>query len=265
MVIKPLRLELRKQVPSSAFWILVLLHGFVVVLVSTNLNAFLNNAGMALNDAPEVDFSLSPVLQFPDVWQNLTYIASYFKIILAIVVIISVSNEFGGGTARQNIIDGLSRKQWLYTKIGLAKLLAFYSTILVIIMCLVVGFSQEGQVEFSGIFTRMEFVLAYFFELLTYFIYALFLAIVLKRTGLTIILLLVYDFIFEPIISWSLPEKVKPFLPMNAIDNLNTFPFIRYVDGSEPLNLSGEQLIWTVAYGIIFAIFSYLLLNRKDL
>jgi len=222
---------------------------------------------MMLNDAPEIDFSLSPILQFPDVWQNLTYISSFliFKIILAIIVITSVSNELGADTARQNIIDGLSRRQWLFTKIGLAKVLALYSTLVVIIMCLIVGFSQGEKIELSQIFNRSEFILAYFFELLTYFIYAMFLAIILKRTGLAIILLLVYDFILEPIISWSLPEKVRGFMPMNAIDNLNRFPFLRYVDGSVPVDLSAEQLIWAVAYGIIFSIFSYLILKKRDL
>ncbi len=265
MVIKLFRLEFRKQITSSTFWILMILHGLVLVLVSTNINGFLNNVGMAINDVPETDFSLSPILKFPDVWQNLTYIAGYFKIILAIIIIISITNEFSSGTARQNIIDGLSRKQWLVTKIGLAKALALYSTLIIIILCLVIGFSQEGAVQIADLFNRTEFVLAYFIELITYFIYAAFLALLLKRSGLAIILLLVYDFVIEPIISWSVPENFKSFMPMNAIDNLNKFPFVKYVEANAQQDLSIEQLVWAVVYAIGFTFFSYLILKKKDL
>lgn len=218
-----------------------------------------------INDIPDIDLSLKPILQFPDVWQNLTYIAGYFKIILALIVITSVSNELNNGTARQNIIDGFSRKEWLFSKIGLAKLLALCSTVLVIIIGLTLGFTQGVQVEISDVLLLLDFVLAYFIELIVYFIYALFLVLVLKRSGLSIIILLAYDIILEPILSWSVPDPISDFLPMSTIDNLNTFPFTKYV-GNETLEaVSMEQLVWAVAYGIVFAILSYLILKKKDL
>ena len=218
-----------------------------------------------INDIPNIDLSLKPMLRFPDVWQNLTYIAGYFKIILALIVITSISSEFAQGTARQNVIDGFSRNEWIYSKIGLAKSLALFSTLLVIGIGLVLGFSQNVKTDFSAIFTRLDFVFAYFIELLVYFIYALFLTIALKRTGISIIILLVYDFILEPILSWSLPDQLNSFLPMNTIDDLNTFPFAKYV-GSEIMEaVSFEQLVWAIAYGILFGILSLWMLKRSDL
>ena len=218
-----------------------------------------------INDIPDIDLSLKPILQFPDVWQNLTYIAGYFKIILALIVITSVSNEFTHATARQNIIDGLSRKEWIISKIGLAKLLALFSTVLVLVIGLFLGFTQNSSAEIPEVFTRLDFVLAYLVELIVYFIYALFLTIALKRTGISIILLLVYDFILEPILSWTLPDEVSSFLPMNTIDNLNTFPFMKYV-GNESIELvSLEQLAWAITYGIVFGMLSYLILKKRDL
>jgi ABC-type transport system involved in multi-copper enzyme maturation permease subunit len=265
MFIKLLRIELRKQLPASGFWILLILHSFVLVLVASNLNAFLQNADIMVNDLPDVDLSLKPILQFPDVWQNLTYISSYFKVILALIVITSVSSELSAKTARQNIIDGLSRRQWLFAKIGLAKVLALYSTLLVVIIALALGFSHGTEADLATIASRLDFVAAYFLELITYFIYALFISLLLKRTGVSLILLLVYDFIIEPILSWSLPDSIRDFLPMNAIDNLNKFPFTRYVDMSVPPPVSLEQLVWAVFYGLLFSFFSYLLLNKRDL
>jgi len=230
-----------------------------------SLNAFLNNANFVVNDIPDIDLSLKPILQFPDVWHNITYIAGYFKIILALIVVSSVSNEFTQSTLRQNVIDGFSRQEWVYSKIGLAFLLALYSTVLVIIVGLFLGFSQGEGVGFTAVFSRMDFVLAYFFELTTYFVYALFLALIIKRTGLSVILLLVYDFVLEPIISWSLPEKMRAFLPMNTIDNLIKFPFGKYVNMEVQEAVSAEQFTWAVIYAIVFSFFSYFVLKRKDL
>lgn len=218
-----------------------------------------------INNLPDIDLSLKPILQFPDIWQNLTYISGYFKIILALIVVTSVCNEFTYSTARQNIIDGLSRREWLYAKIGLAKILALCSTLLVFIIGLALGTTQGVQVELSDVFSRLDFLLAYFIELLVYFIYALFLALILKRTGLSIILLLVYDFVLEPIFSWSLPENIRGFLPMNTIDNLNQFPFTKYVDMEVQSVVSLEQLLWAIAYGFLFGWLSYLVLQKRDL
>lgn len=218
-----------------------------------------------ISNVPDIDLALQPILQFPDVWQNITYISGFFKIILALIVITSVCNEFTFSTLRQNIIDGLSRLEWLYSKIGLAITLAMFSTLLVLTVGFALGFSQGVKVDSTVIFGRLDFVLAYFFELLVYFIYALFLALAIRKTGLSIILLLVYDFILEPILSWSVPDYISEFLPMNTIDNLNQFPFMKYVGNEVQSVVSLEQLIWAATYGIFFAFLSYVVLNKRDL
>jgi len=163
------------------------------------------------------------------------------------------------------VIDGFSRKEWLFSKIGLAKILALFSTILVAAIGFFLGYAQGTDAETSQIFMRLDFVFAYFIELIVYFVYALFLVLILKRTGISIILLLVYDFILEPIISWSIPEPINDFLPMNTLDNLNTFPFSKYVGNEIQDIVSIEPLVWAVVYGIIFSGLTYLILKKRDL
>lgn len=264
-MLKLLRIETRKQVTSSGFWILLALHIVVLSLAAMNFNSFLKNTNFIGDELPQIDLALKPILQFPDVWQNLTYISGYFKIILALIVVTSVCNEFTFSTARQNIIDGLSRREWLFSKIGLAKILAISSTLLVFGIGLALGYAQGVPVELSEVFSRMDFVLAYYIELVVYFTYALFLALIIKKTGLSIILLLVYDFALEPIFSWTLPENIRGFLPMNTIDNLIQFPFTKYVNMEVQSVVSLEQLIWAIGYGIIFIVLSYLVLKQRDL
>jgi ABC-2 type transport system permease protein len=262
---KLLKIELWKQLPNSAFWILLALHGFVLFLVATNFNKLLQNLNLEINNIPDLNLSLKPILEFPDVWQNLTYIAGYLKVILALIVISSVSSEFQASTCRQNIIDGLSRRQWLISKVALALALALFSTLLVVVLGLIIGFTQGGSVQVADIVARMDYVLAYMLELFVYYIYALFISISLKRTGLSLILLLVYDLIIEPIFAWGLPESLRSYLPMSAIDHLNTFPFLKYVEQGAPNAVSLEQVVWAGCYGILFGYLSYLMLRRKDL
>lgn len=264
-MIRLLRIELRKQVSNSAFWIMIALHAVVIILIALNFNSFLKNANIMINDIPDIDLSLKPILEFPDVWQNITYIAGFFKIILALIIITSVSNEITHGTLRQNIIDGFSRSEWLFSKISLAKVLALFSTLLILGIGFFLGFTQRNTADIQQVFIRMDFVLAYFIELLVYFIYALFLVVVIKRTGLALILLIVYDFILEPIISWSLPDAIDNYLPMKTIDNLNTFPFTKYIGNETLTAVSIEQLVWAIGYGLLFALFTYLILEKKDL
>jgi ABC-2 type transport system permease protein len=54
------------------------------------LMQYLKNQGAEFNG---IDPTILPLYDFPDVWQNMTYVATFFKIILAFIVIISVTNE----------------------------------------------------------------------------------------------------------------------------------------------------------------------------
>ena len=53
---------------------------------------------------------------FPVVWQSNTYIASWLHFIPAILLILTVTNEFSFRTHRQNLLEGWSRNQFLVAK-----------------------------------------------------------------------------------------------------------------------------------------------------
>ncbi len=265
-MIRLLSIEFRKHITSSGFWILVALHVVVLFIATRNFSLLLENANIVINNQQlPTDFSLEPILQFPDLWQNLAYIAGYFKLILALIIVSSVCNEFSYKTARQNIIDGMNRSQWIMSKALLGVTLAFFSMLLVIALGLSIGYTHEELPVFHDVMAKADFVGAYFIELVVYFIYALFLSVVFRRTGITIILLLAYDFILEPALSWSLPGEAGSYLPMNVIDNLIQFPFAKYVNVPVQESVEATQWLSALAYGVIFALFSYMIFNRRDL
>ena len=63
-------------------------------------------------DIGEVHFQLADqgIFNFPYIWHFNTYIAAFFKLFLAIVIVSMMSNEYSNKTIKQNLIDGLSKK-----------------------------------------------------------------------------------------------------------------------------------------------------------
>src|SRR5690606_20889818 len=84
---------------------------------------------MTLPSGPLEDFIQTgfPIFDFVDIWQNMAWITFLFKYILAFMVIISICQEFSLRTVRQNMIDGLSRKEYIVSKVGLVAVLSLLS------------------------------------------------------------------------------------------------------------------------------------------
>lgn len=203
-----------------------------------------------------------PVLQFPDIWQNITYVYTFLKIFLAIVVVISISNEYTYKTIRQNIIDGMSRVDFIKSKLLTILLLSIGSTLFVFITGLLTGLIYTPNHAFSDMFTGIEFVLAYFLDLFTYMVFAFLLTILLKRSALTVFILLLYTPI-EYTITGNLPESIDfigEYFPLHAINNLIEFPFAKYwfqeIQDYVSMSAVGVVFIYLALY--IYAIYAKL-------
>ena len=53
------------------------------------------------------------IFNFPFIWHFNTYIAAWLKFFLAIVIVSMMANEYSYGTLKQNLIDGLSKKEFV--------------------------------------------------------------------------------------------------------------------------------------------------------
>ena len=93
MIIRLLEIEWLKLKNYKVFWILIIMYFLGLILILSSgmfLMQFLKSKGAEFQG---IDPTILPLYDFPDVWQNMTYIATFFKIILAFIVIISVTNE----------------------------------------------------------------------------------------------------------------------------------------------------------------------------
>lgn len=232
-----------------------------------------------------IDPSEMGIFNFPFIWHFNTYVASILKLFLAIVIVSMMANEYSYGTLKQNLIDGMSKKEFVLSKFLTVVLFAFCSTIFVIIMTLILGFSFSSYTEIGIVFSDLEFVLAFFVKLVGFFTFCLFLGILVKKSAFALGFLLIWS-IAESILKGLLKFKIFPnsdtsqyitqFFPLEAMSNLIVNPSSRLsiikevgdklgvgtdVDFSVHLLSIFIVLVWT----FIFVFASYKLLEKRDL
>lgn len=268
MLYQLLKIDLKKMTSYRTFWVVCGLYFLTLGTTTASGMEFLkwlartfDKFGSALN------INRIPLYHFPDVWLNLAWWSGFFKILLGIMVVISVTNEFSYRTIRQNIIDGLSRWEFLLSKILTNVVLSLMSVVMVFVIALVTGLIYSPQINMDVLFTDMEFYPAYFLEILAFLSYALLLGLLVKRSGLTIILLLL-SFMLEMIIKENIDEYVPwliPFFPIESISNLVPVPVYRYAFQEIQDYVDMGSVAIAVGWLFLFNYFSYLKLKKSDL
>ena len=236
-MIRLFQIEWLKLKNYKVFWILLGLYLFSIAMVCSSgmfLMEFLKSKGA---DFDGIDPTIIPLYDFPDIWQNITYIATFLKIFLAFIVIISVTNDISYRTLRQNIIDGMSKWDFLVSKNLLVLSLAGLATLFLFSTGLASGLVYSHETGWRFIFSNLQFLVAYFLELVTFMSLAFLLSLWLQRTGFVIVIIFMYTFIFEPFLVINIehnpyfPAFLKPFapfFPIKAINNLIQVPFQKY-------------------------------------
>ena len=264
-MIKLLKLEILKNGSYPGFWIILGMHYFFLIMLLLNLQDFASSVDYSDSQYGDIDLSLAPLLQFPDIWHNITYIAGFFKILLGIFIVIAVTNEFQYNTIRLNLINGLSRIEFTLSKFLLILLISLLSVLVVFGVGLYIGLSRnEGPLN-AGVMNQSIFLLAYFLELLLYLNFALLVGLWLKRTGISIFVLLIYPLLVEPLIRWQFPDHIDRFFPIKAMDALVVFPFAKYIGIEVEVVVPVLTFAIAAAWVIIIIVFANIILNRKSL
>ena len=263
-----LKIDLKKMTSYRTFWVVCGLYFVTLAFTTASGMEFLKwLTGTFEGFGAEVNLSRIPLYHFPDVWTNLVYFSGYLKIVLGIMVVISITNEFTYRTLRQNVIDGLSRWEFLLSKILTNALLSTISVTMVFVIALVTGLIYSPSLDWDHIVTDLEFFPAYFLEVFSFLSYALMLGIVVQRSGLTIILLMLsklIEFIIEVKVLDGL-DIIHQFLPMQSISNFVPMPYARYAFQEIQDYISIPALMIGLAWAGIFNYVAYLKLTRSDI
>ncbi|MDQ2753059.1 MAG: ABC transporter permease, partial [Bacteroidota bacterium] len=181
----------------------------------------------------------APPFQFPEVWNTVTWISGFLLFFPGLIIIILMTNEFSYKTHRQNIIDGLSRTQFIYVKMMMCVLIALFSTLIVFIVALLFGFT-EGHAGFN--FHNTIYLPLFFIQALSYTSLALLIATLFRRSGIAIGVYFLYAEIIDQMLSMLCSHyfnNIGRYFPLESNDNLIPLPLFRNIIGKmiEPPNV----------------------------
>lgn len=278
-MLRLLNIEIQKLKNSRASKVLII--AYFTLLTSIALIASIKF------DIGPIQFHLADqgIFNFPYIWHFNTFIAAFFKIFLLLVIVSMISNEYSNKTLKQNLIDGLSKKEFILSKFYTVVAFAFISTVFVFFVSLILGLIYSDYNEFSIIFSDLEYLLAFFVKLLGFFSFGLFLGMLIKRSAFAVGAMFIW-FIGEnmgySLFKWKffrdtdIADNLFQFAPLKSMWNLIDEPFSRLNAVKTLASQIGEDITsdfgvhWyeiaiVLGWTFIFIYGSYYLLKIRDL
>jgi len=199
-----------------------------------------------------------------------------------LVIVSMMANEYANKTLKQNLIDGLSKKEFILSKFYTVIAFSLISTVFVFFISLILGLIYSDFDEFGIIFSDLEFLLAFFVKLLGFFSFGLFLGILIKRSAFAVgamFVWLIVESITKGLLYWKLESSVElimQFFPLESMSNLINQPGSRLNAVQTVAKQVGEDLTYDYAvhwyeiaivlgWTAIFIFLSYRLLKKRDL
>jgi hypothetical protein len=237
-------------------------------------------------DIGPIKFHLAEVgiFNFPYIWHFNTFVMAFFKLFLAIVIVSMMANEYSNKTIKQNLIDGLSKKEFILSKFLTVVSFALISTVFLFVVSLILGLIYSDYDELSIIFSDLEFVLAFFVKLMGFFSFCLFLGILVKRSAFALGFLILWQIIegiTHGLLRWKLfdgetTEAIMGFFPLQSMFNLIKEPITRLEAVQTVADQVGEkislnyhvhwyEILIVLTWTAIFIYLSYRLLKKRDL
>lgn len=263
-----LKLEIKKVKNYRPLLVMAILY---VIALPTSLLAT-----KGLPEEASMFFGSQGFYTFPNVWKYLGYIGNWLGFFfLGFTGVLSVTSEFGNKTLRQNIITGLSRKDYYFAKVTFALAIALAVSIYYFVCGSLIGIFHADPFYFDVYTQELGYVPRYFLMSFSYLALGLFLGTLIRRTGFAIFVFLAYGVFVEQILRgihlYYLKSRTVLFYPINAVEDLTPIPFpdaandmVRQMD-FYPFLYYPEAIITTLIYTSLFLFGTYSLLMKRDL
>ena len=273
---KLFKIELVKILNYSSFKVILILHFLLfllVIFVSSQI------------DISVPGFTMKNLFQFPHVWESFSWMASWFNLLLAILLIVLVGNEFSYKTFRQQVIIGLSRNDLILGKGIVILIVAVYGVVLVLFTSTLFGLIFTKGLSLSIVFEKSYILIVYFIQAIGYMTIGFFVAVLFRNTALSIVMYLLYFLLIEPIIRLMFPREARLYFPVKIISNLTARPEFLTVTSNKPMLDSAGQssldlnaigiaqdplpmyltIILAVVYITIFSFLIFILIRKRDI
>ncbi|MGM0529965.1 MAG: ABC transporter permease [Bacteroidota bacterium] len=267
---KLIHVENIKTFSSNTFRVILTLHFLFYILVVLAVSRIELSMG---------EFYIGRLYEFPNVWEFFSWVASWFNILLGVLVIVLICNEFRFYTFRRQIMNGLNEGHLLLGKIYMIIVIALYALLLVIVSSLVSGNIAGSEPLGLSQFAGMQVVLVYFLQALAYMSMAMLFAILFKNNGLAIVIFILYLFPGEVILRNLIFTNIQEYFPAKLISGLTPLP-VMFRDQADSLKTMGMEFGTTqaaetalitphevgiaIVYIVVFLSITYWVLKRKN-
>ncbi|MGY5847484.1 ABC transporter permease [Salegentibacter sp. HM20] len=278
-MLRLLNIEFHKLRYSRSARILVIAYFILITFIALIASIEFNIGNIQFRVADQGIFN------FPYIWHFNTYIAALLKLFFAIVIVSMVSNEYSYRTLKQNLIDGLSKKEFILSKFFTLLVFAAASTFFVVLLSLILGYSFSDYSEFSIVFSDLEYVLAYFVKLTGFFAFCMFVGMLIKRSAFALGFLFIwwiFESILHGVLKWKIfrdsevADQIMSFFPLTSMGNLIHEPFSRLnavktaaTQLGSTLNIDYAihwyQILIVLIWTGILVYLSFILLKKRDL
>ncbi len=280
-MIRLLKLEYLKNLNYKPFKIFAILYFIVLIAL-----LFIGLVDFDLF-GNKINLKEQGMYNFPSVWNFTTYIVGLLKIFLGCIIVFSICQEFSNRMFKQNLIDGLSREEFIFSKLLTILLLTGFSTLVVFVLAFVLGKSYSDTQESDLIFKEIYFIFNYFLKLFSFFSLLMFLSILFRKSIFVFLGFFMFWFVEKILIgveSFGVMRNIDElqrakilntkifytdYLPLESMSNLIPNPLVR----TNMAKLLGMQfkfeypvesviacLVWTA----VFIAGSYYILKKKD-
>ncbi|SDI43224.1 ABC-2 family transporter protein [Chryseobacterium taeanense] len=280
-MIKLLKLEYYKNLNYQPFKIFTMLYfAILIILLFIGLVDF-DLFGTTIN------LKEQGIYNFPEIWNFTTWIVALLKIFLGLIIVFSISQEFSNRMFKQNTIDGLSRKEFISSKLMTISIFTIISTIIVFAITMFLGYKYSDTTESAKVFEEIFFIGNYFVKLFTFFCFLMFLSILLRKSVFVFLTLFAF-WVVEGILSGvevflkvrGMQEAqrsqimqndffVTHLLPLESMSSLIPNPMMRLkmakmMGMKYEFHYPTESMIACLVWCAIFIVGSYWILRRRD-
>jgi ABC-2 type transport system permease protein len=280
-MMKLLKLEYYKNLNYRPFKVFTILYFAILIAL-----LFIGLADLKLFGNP-INLKEQGMYDFPGIWNFTTWTVALLKIFLGLIIVFSISQEFSNRMFKQNTIDGLSREEFIGSKLITITLFTVISTLIVFGITLFLGKSYSTVQNSEMVFKEIFFIGNYFVKLFAFFCFLMFLSILLRKSVfvfLAFFVIWVGESILGGIEAYSRLTGMQGaqrnevlqnefffsrLFPLESMSSLIPNPMLR-LNMAKMMGLKyeftypTESLIACLVWCAIFIIGSYWILKRRD-
>jgi ABC-type transport system involved in multi-copper enzyme maturation permease subunit len=276
-----LTLEYYKNLTYRPFQVFSILYFCILTAL-----LFIGLVDIKISEGFKINLKEQGIYNFPDIWNFTTWIVALLKIFLGLIIVFSICQEFTNRMFKQNVIDGLSRKEFIGSKLLTIFTFTLSSTLLVFLITLIIGYRYSESTDSTLVFKEMFFIAHYFLKLFTFFSFLMFMSVLFRKSIFVFLVFFMWwiaEGIFSGIESFAkfhgmTPQQamaakdtflVSKLLPLNSMSQVIENPIMKLKMMKMPdiqyeFHYPTESVIACVVWCILFILGSYWILKKRD-